>query len=96
MAAGKIPNIPTSYFTAPGTSPVYPKGIDPTSPKVCSGTDQCMIEGDIWAGPDGTFASAFDDGPTDVSCFNFFCQILVSVTVFKKSVYPRPCAIFAE
>ena len=75
VAAGKIPNVPMSNVT-PGNSPVYPNGSDPTSPDICSGTYQCPIPGDIWNASDGVFASSFDDGPTQVSCFNFFCQIL--------------------
>lgn len=71
MAAGKIPNIPISSNT-PGNNPVYPDGLSPTSTEICSGTYQCRIPGDIWDGPNGIFASAFDDGPTPVSCFNFF------------------------
>lgn len=72
LAAGKIPNISVSSQNTPGTNPVYPSGLDPTSPQVCSGTYKCKIPGDIWDAPDGIFASAFDDGPTPVSCLNFF------------------------
>jgi hypothetical protein len=72
VAAGKIPNISLSTVT-PGNVPVYPNGTDPTSPGICSGSYKCMIQGDIWNAPNGTFASAFDDGPTQVSYFIFFC-----------------------
>src|ERR1700679_1969399 len=57
VAAGKIPKIPMSNNT-PGTNPVYPNGLSPTSPEICSGTYQCRIPGDIWDSPDGVFASA--------------------------------------
>ena len=68
LAAGKIRNIPVSTSVNQST-PVYPNGTDPTSPDICSGSYQCAIPGDIWNGPDGIFASSFDDGPTDVSLF---------------------------
>lgn len=74
VAAGKIPNTPVSTVV-PGSIPVYPNGTDPTNPNVCSGSVKCMIPGDIWNAPDGIYASAFDDGPTQVSCF-FFPQII--------------------
>ena len=77
VAAGKIPNIPMSNYTL-GNDPVYPNGSDPTSPEICSGTYKCMIPGDIWNAPDGVFASAFDDGPTAVSCCNFFSDTRLS------------------
>ena len=64
VAAKKIPDIP------PSNASVYPPGVDPISAEVCSGTYKCIIPGDIWEGPDGVFASSFDDGPTPVSCFN--------------------------
>jgi chitin deacetylase len=69
VAAGKIPNIPMSNVT-PGKNPVYPNGLIPTSSEICSGTYGCKVPGDIWSPPAGVFASAFDDGPTPVSCFN--------------------------
>ena len=95
VSAGKIPNIPPSS-AIPGRNPVYPNGTNPSASDICSGTYKCMIPGDIWNGPNGVFASSFDDGPTKVSCFNFFFPlILVSVTVMQKnSVYPRPCGLF--
>lgn len=68
VAAGKIPNIPPS--TNPNAAlPVYPDGLDPTSPEVCSGSYQCRIPGDIWDGPDGIYASSFDDGPLPACLF---------------------------
>ena len=69
VATGKIPNIPVSNITTPGTNPVYPNGYNAASPQVCSGSYGCRIPGDIWDAPAGVFASAFDDGPTPVSCF---------------------------
>ena len=83
VAAGKIPNVPMSNITTPGTNPVYPNGLSPTSPQVCSGTYGCRIPGDIWDAPAGVFASAFDDGPTPVSCFIFFFASSVIVIPFS-------------
>ena len=70
VAAGKIPNVPMSSINTPGTNPVYPNGLSPTSSQVCSATYGCRIPGDIWDAPNGVFASAFDDGPNPVSFFN--------------------------
>ncbi|KAF9057577.1 hypothetical protein BJ165DRAFT_45227 [Panaeolus papilionaceus] len=61
-AAGKIPNIPITSGK-PNENPVYPPGVNPNSPAVCSSTYKCRIPGDIWDGPDGVFATSFDDGP---------------------------------
>jgi chitin deacetylase len=92
VAAGKIPNVPMSNIATPGTNPVYPNGLSPASPQVCSGTYGCRITGDIWDAPDGVFASAFDDGPTPVSLFHFFFGlILVLVTVIQFSLPPPLC-----
>jgi peptidoglycan/xylan/chitin deacetylase (PgdA/CDA1 family) len=66
VAAGKIPNIPQSSNT-PGVNPVYPQGVNPNGPEVCSATYKCRIPGDIWDAPDGYFALSFDDGPTPAS-----------------------------
>lgn len=83
MAAGTIPDIPASTNT-PQTNPVYPAGYNPNSPQVCSATYQCRIPGDIWDSPNGTFASAFDDGPTAVSPWNLpivlFLRSLIQAT----------------
>ncbi|KAF8165345.1 hypothetical protein B0H34DRAFT_793744 [Crassisporium funariophilum] len=62
VAAGKIPDIPRSTNT-PQTNPVYPAGVNPNSPQVCSATYKCRNPDDIWDSPDGVFASSFDDGP---------------------------------
>ena len=62
---GKIPDIPQT--TLINGIPTYPKGINPLSPAVCSGTLQCRIKGDHWDAPNGEVAIGFDDGPTAVS-----------------------------
>jgi len=62
VSEGKIPNVPVTTNT-PNTSPVYPTGVDPMSPQVCSATYRCRIPGDIWDAPPGIYASSFDDGP---------------------------------
>lgn len=62
VAAGKIPNIPQSSNT-PGVNPVYPPGVNPSGPEVCSATYKCRNPADIWDAPTGFFASSFDDGP---------------------------------
>lgn len=66
IAAGKVPNIPQSSNT-PQTNPVYPQGVNPNGPEVCSATYKCRSPDDIWDGPDGTFATSFDDGPMQVN-----------------------------
>ena len=66
MRSGKIPDLPISAMGSAG-SPVYPNGLDPSSPDVCSSTYQCRIPGTIWDGPNGTFGISFDDGPLPVS-----------------------------
>lgn len=65
VAAGKIPNIPQSTNT-PGVNPVYPPGVNPNSPEVCSATYKCRIPGDIWDAPTNYFGTGFDDGPLPV------------------------------
>ncbi|KAF8739239.1 hypothetical protein AX14_010403 [Amanita brunnescens Koide BX004] len=62
IKAGKIPDIPLSK-NKPGTNPVYPAGVDPTSPEVCSATYKCRASGDVWDAPEGVFGTSFDDGP---------------------------------
>lgn len=62
VAAGKIPNIPQSSNT-PGVNPVYPPGVNPSGPEVCSATYKCRNPADLWDAPTGVFASSFDDGP---------------------------------
>lgn len=51
--AGKIPRIPQSK--SDGDDPVYPKGVDPESPEVCSTTPKCRQPDDIWDAPAGYF-----------------------------------------
>ncbi|KAH8828943.1 carbohydrate esterase family 4 protein [Flagelloscypha sp. PMI_526] len=59
VKAGKIPNVPQT------TNGTYPQGTNANDKSVCSAVNKvCRIDGDIWEGPDGTFASSFDDGPT--------------------------------
>ncbi|CAA7259764.1 unnamed protein product [Cyclocybe aegerita] len=43
VAAGRIPDIPRSSNT-PQTNPVYPQGVNPNSPEVCSATYKCRIQ----------------------------------------------------
>ncbi|KAF7971120.1 hypothetical protein HWV62_7152 [Athelia sp. TMB] len=62
VAAGKIPKLAPSISTAAGT-PTYPKGMNPSGPDICSGSEQCHIEGDIWDAPAGHLGCGFDDGP---------------------------------
>ncbi|KAK0190940.1 carbohydrate esterase family 4 protein [Armillaria mellea] len=62
VSSGKIPNIPQSTNT-PNTNPVYPNGMNPGGPEICSSTYQCRIPGDIWDAPPGTLGVGFDDGP---------------------------------
>ncbi|KAK0206558.1 hypothetical protein DFS33DRAFT_1272999 [Desarmillaria ectypa] len=62
VSSGMIPNIPRSTNTA-GTNPVYPNGMNPAGPEICSATYQCRIPGDIWDAPTGTLGVGFDDGP---------------------------------
>ncbi|KAJ7654289.1 hypothetical protein B0H17DRAFT_1099998 [Mycena rosella] len=65
VARKAIPDVPVS--TNANGSPVYPTGVDPNSPEVCSATFKCRIAGDIWDAPDGYVGISFDDGPTDAS-----------------------------
>ena len=58
VSAGKIPNIPNSP---------YPPGVDPNGPQICSAAVFCKIPGDFFDGPDGVYASSFDDGPYPAS-----------------------------
>ncbi|KAF7976266.1 hypothetical protein HWV62_7150 [Athelia sp. TMB] len=62
VKAGKIPDIPPSTM-GPNGVPVYPSGYSPTSSKVCSGSEQCRIPGDIWEAPANHVGCGFDDGP---------------------------------
>jgi hypothetical protein len=86
---GKIPDIPQT--TLLNGIPTYPTGIDPTSPKICSGgTFACRIEGDYWDAPDGEIAISFDDGPTAVSgIFLFSTRFCVSPAVVLSTVIAK-------
>lgn len=76
VAANDNSKIPQSNLT--NNTIIYPN--DTNLADVCSGSYKCRIPGDIWDAPQNIFASSFDDGPTDVSCFNFFfCYIFVWV-----------------
>ncbi|RXW23916.1 hypothetical protein EST38_g1931 [Candolleomyces aberdarensis] len=70
VAAGRIPDIPQTTLPPtpnPGdpVNPVYPPGLNPIGPEICSATYRCRHADDIWDAPDGVFASSFDDGPLD-------------------------------
>ena len=65
VTAGKIPNITLARLS--GGNPVYPSGVDASSPEVCSGATGCRNPNDIWDAPDGVLAISFDDGPAAVS-----------------------------
>lgn len=80
VAAGKIPNIPAA--TLNGANIVYPPGVDPNSPTVCSGMARCRNPDDIWDAPDGVLALSFDDGPSAVSAH-------LSLSVALSPFYPR-------
>jgi hypothetical protein len=66
ITAGKIPNIPPTIAKS-NISLVYPNGLNPNDPEVCSATFGCRAPGDIWDGPKGYFITSFDDGPLPVS-----------------------------
>lgn len=66
IAAGKIPDVPVAVING-GGSPVYPSGVDPNGPLVCSGFAKCRNADDIWDAPNGVVALSFDDGPYLVS-----------------------------
>ncbi|KAG8722828.1 hypothetical protein FRC08_007776 [Ceratobasidium sp. 394] len=66
VSAGKIPsNCPISTQSG-GGAPVYKNGsgtIDPGKDPICSSSDQCKGDGQIYDVPDGIVALSFDDGP---------------------------------
>ncbi|KAG5643946.1 hypothetical protein DXG03_009297 [Asterophora parasitica] len=95
VAAGKIPNIPQSHNT-PGTNPIYPPGVNPNGPEVCSATYKCRIEGDVWDAPDGTFATAFDDGPTPVCTMCSLCLLIAIVLISARLQYTPTLLKFLE
>lgn len=55
-----------------------------TDPTVCSFTYQCVGDGDIYNGPDGTIGLNFDDGPTSFSSelYDFIEANNISATHF--------------
>ncbi|KAJ7804057.1 carbohydrate esterase family 4 protein [Mycena olivaceomarginata] len=63
IARKAIPDIPLSKNTTDDGNPVYPTGVDPNSPEICSSTYQCRIPGDVWDAPAGFLGLSFDDGP---------------------------------
>ncbi|PPQ98546.1 hypothetical protein CVT24_004037 [Panaeolus cyanescens] len=87
-AAGRIPDVPISSGT-PNQNPRYPPGVNPTSPTVCSSTYKCRIDGDIWDGPDGVFATSFDDGPQPYTpkLLDFFQSHNLKTTHFMIGVH---------
>ncbi|KAH6914906.1 chitin deacetylase [Coprinopsis sp. MPI-PUGE-AT-0042] len=88
VAAGKIPAIPQSS-NQPQTNPVYPAGVNPMSPEVCSSTYKCRHPGVIWNVPEGVFGSSFDDGPYPSSgrLIEFLSDQNVSTTHFMIGVH---------
>ncbi|KAJ6548224.1 chitin deacetylase [Mycena vulgaris] len=66
IARKAIPDIPVAT-NVPNNNPVYPTGVDPTGPQICSATYGCRIDGDVWDAPEGYLGISFDDGPTDAS-----------------------------
>ncbi|WVQ73100.1 hypothetical protein IAR50_002664 [Cryptococcus sp. DSM 104548] len=61
-----MPNV--SVATMSGDRPTYPNNEDDGDSTICSFTDQCVVDDDLYV-PSGekVFALSFDDGPTDVS-----------------------------
>jgi len=68
VAAGLIPDIPVAtlhgdpvYKSASGTT------LNPSSPAICSSTQQCRDNTTVYDAPDGMVGISFDDGPLPVS-----------------------------
>ncbi|KAJ7185312.1 carbohydrate esterase family 4 protein [Mycena filopes] len=61
VARKAIPDIPVSTVKGNG-NPTY-GDLDASGPEVCSATEQCRIDGDIWDAPAGYLGLSFDDGP---------------------------------
>lgn len=55
VSAGLIPNITLS------NEGNYGSGVNASSVEICSSTDQCRGDGDIWDAPDGMLGVSFDD-----------------------------------
>jgi len=66
IAAGKIPtNCPVSTMGAGGV-PAYKNSsgtMDPGSAQICSSSDQCPGDGQVYNAPAGVVGLSFDDGP---------------------------------
>ena len=77
VQAGKIPNLAPST-NDPNAGPVYPKGVDPMSPDVCSATYKCRLDTDLWDAPDGQVGISFDDGPIPVRALLKFSLMTLS------------------
>jgi len=69
VQAGKIPNIPPATQSSPTATPVYPSGVNPSSPQVCSWAYGCRVNGSIYDAPPGVMGLSFDDGPLPVRHF---------------------------
>jgi chitin deacetylase len=86
VAAGKIPDIPTSTATSDGVS--YASKKVGNSKATCSWTTiKCNGPDDITDAPDGEWTIAFDDGPTGASplLYQFLQQHNQSGTHFMVS-----------
>lgn len=88
VADGKIPAIPQSS-NQPQTNPVYPGGLNPSSPEVCSSTAKCRHPDVIWNVPEGVFGSSFDDGPypSSQALIDFLTSQNASTTHFMIGVH---------
>ncbi|KAI0743087.1 glycoside hydrolase/deacetylase [Daedaleopsis nitida] len=86
VKAGKIPDLPQSTLDTKSGLPVYPNGLDPNGPVVCSATYKCRSKdtSEIWDAPDGVFGSSFDDGPlpSSFALYGFLKENKVSSTHF--------------
>jgi hypothetical protein len=78
VQAGKIPNIPQPTPMSPGTVPVYPSGVNPAGPDVCSWSYGCLPNNTIYNAPQGVVGLAFDDGPLAVR-HSFFSILAFTV-----------------
>ncbi|OWZ62787.1 chitin deacetylase [Cryptococcus neoformans] len=66
LATVNLPNVPVA--TPDGGRPTYPNNEDDGDSTICSFTDQCRVEDDLYSPPgEKIWALSFDDGPTDVS-----------------------------
>ncbi|EAL21220.1 hypothetical protein CNBD2750 [Cryptococcus deneoformans B-3501A] len=66
LATVQLPNV--SVATANDGRPTYPNNENDGDSEICSFTDQCYVEDDLYSPPgEKVWALSFDDGPTDVS-----------------------------